>query len=301
MNNIIYTELREKAREIQLLEQKREAVENEKAREQVAMALETMVGLSGSAVKEGLLALEMGAETLAEQLIYKEHLKALVFLVVDGTDPSLIEEISLEKYFARDMRDYEGLTYLIFLKGILAIQQGENTLSLKQKLEAMLTEEIEKVYERRAREAEAKEREAEPDLSRVDAVCAHTYSWNMGDDGYLVTKLSDYVIANMADRDLQRLLREMEIATLEVALKGLGSKAKRHVFNNMSKRLAVMVADDIEDMEEVRTRDMAEANQKLLDTLIGLIGMGEVNSAEYGYLGLFFDNFNTNIEGDEGI
>ena len=71
-------------------------------------------------------------------------------------------------------------------------------------------------------------------------------------------------IIKLDNRSIQRVLREVDNSTLAVALKGSNEQVKEIVLNNVSKRLAEMVVEEIQFMGPVRLRDVEEAQQKIV-------------------------------------
>ena len=78
------------------------------------------------------------------------------------------------------------------------------------------------------------------------------------------------------DRAIQRVLRDVENADLAVALKGSNEEVQNAIFNNLSKRLAVMIKEDMEFMGPVRMKDVEEAQQKIVNTIRKLEDAGEI-------------------------
>lgn len=78
------------------------------------------------------------------------------------------------------------------------------------------------------------------------------------------------------DRAIQRVLRDVDNNDLAVALKGANEEVQNAVFNNMSKRLAVMIKEDMEFMGPVRMKDVEEAQQKIVNTIRKLEDSGEI-------------------------
>ena len=78
------------------------------------------------------------------------------------------------------------------------------------------------------------------------------------------------------DRSIQRVLREVENADLGLALKGATEEVQNAIFNNMSKRLAVMIKEDMDFMGPVRMKDVEEAQQKIVNTIRKLEDAGEI-------------------------
>ena len=58
------------------------------------------------------------------------------------------------------------------------------------------------------------------------------------------------------DRSIQRVLREVDNNDLAIALKGSNEDVQNAIFNNLSKRLAVMIKEDMDFMGPVRMKDV---------------------------------------------
>ena len=78
------------------------------------------------------------------------------------------------------------------------------------------------------------------------------------------------------DRAIQRVLRDVDNNDLSVALKGSNEEVQNAIFNNMSKRLAVMIKEDMDFMGPVRMKDVEEAQQKIVNTIRKLEDSGEI-------------------------
>ena len=78
------------------------------------------------------------------------------------------------------------------------------------------------------------------------------------------------------DRAIQRVLRDVDNNDLAVALKGANEEVQSAIFNNMSKRLAVMIKEDMEFMGPVRMKDVEEAQQKIVSIIRKLEDSAEI-------------------------
>lgn len=78
------------------------------------------------------------------------------------------------------------------------------------------------------------------------------------------------------DRAIQRVLRDVPTDDLALALKSTNEQVQNAVFNNMSKRLAVMIKEDMEFMGPVRMKDVEEAQQKVVNIIRKLEDSGEI-------------------------
>ena len=89
-------------------------------------------------------------------------------------------------------------------------------------------------------------------------------------------------IMRLDDRSLQRILREVDMKELSLALKGATEELKAKFFKNMSKRAAEMLQEDMDYMGPVRVKDVEEAQQKVVNVVRGLEEQGEIVIASGG-------------------
>ena len=78
------------------------------------------------------------------------------------------------------------------------------------------------------------------------------------------------------DRAIQRVLRDVDNNDLGIALKGANEQVQNAIFNNLSKRLAVMIKEDMEFMGPVRMKDVEEAQQKIVGIIRRLEDSAEI-------------------------
>ena len=78
------------------------------------------------------------------------------------------------------------------------------------------------------------------------------------------------------NRAIQRVLRDVENSDLSVALKGANEQVQNAIFENLSKRLAAMIKEDMEFMGPVRMKDVEEAQQKIVSVIRKLEDAGEI-------------------------
>ena len=78
------------------------------------------------------------------------------------------------------------------------------------------------------------------------------------------------------DRAIQRVLRDVDNSDLAIALKGSNEDVQNAIFNNLSKRLAVMIKEDMEFMGPVRMKDVEEAQQKIVNIIRKLEDSAEI-------------------------
>ncbi len=89
-------------------------------------------------------------------------------------------------------------------------------------------------------------------------------------------------IVHLDDRAVQRVLREIDMKDLALALKGASEEVRDKFFKNMSKRAAQMLKEDMDFMGPVRVRDVEEAQQRIVNVIRQLEEAGEIVIARGG-------------------
>lgn len=79
----------------------------------------------------------------------------------------------------------------------------------------------------------------------------------------------------LSDRDIQKLLRELDYDLIAMALRG-PTKVAEKIFTNMSKRAACMLKEDIEFFGPVRDIDVRDARRKIINIVKKLEENGEI-------------------------
>lgn len=83
-------------------------------------------------------------------------------------------------------------------------------------------------------------------------------------------------IISLDDRSIQTVLRDVDNNDLAVALKNCNEQVQNIIFNNLSKRLAAMIREDMEFMGPVRLKDVEEAQQKIVNIIRKLEDSGDI-------------------------
>jgi len=89
-------------------------------------------------------------------------------------------------------------------------------------------------------------------------------------------------LADLDDRGMQVLLREVPSATLIKALKGAEPSIREKIFANMSKRAADMLRDDLEVAAPVRLSEVDAAQKEVLATARKLADAGQLSLSAGG-------------------
>jgi len=84
-------------------------------------------------------------------------------------------------------------------------------------------------------------------------------------------------LAEIDDRGIQTLLREISSDSLIIALKGADNTMKEKIFKNMSKRAAEMLRDDLEVRPPVKLSEVETAQKEILGVARRLSEAGELS------------------------
>jgi hypothetical protein len=208
--------------------------------------VDLMIDAANVARAQGVLALEEWIKTKDNKFLI-----LLMMLVIDGTDPRLVQDIGSALLNADDHKGTEFLSRLLVAEGVLSVQAGENPRIMEAKLLAMLGESY------LASATGYFGNEAPTFEQRMAALAAQT--------GLPGSEDFNAAFEAMANRDIQCVLRETDQHDLTLALKGCSGGAAGKFIQNLSKRLAQMILESMEYMGPVQTENILDAQKKIMD------------------------------------
>ncbi len=230
--------------------------------------IDLVVTLSERARRMGLLAREDDLDNIKDPLLKKGLL-----LVVDGTDPVVVRDV----LYAFMLSSYRGgiglLKAVMILEGVLAIQSGDNPRLIAEKLSVFLGKDIDLWETFRD--------------NRVNVQAAYGSEYGAAPAGGVFTRSEETVnsvvkgmefenLADVADRFIQMVLREVDTRDLALALKGASSKLQNKIFSNMSNRAAMLLKEDMDYMGPVRMDDVIRCQERILTIACRLAEAGEI-------------------------
>lgn len=100
-------------------------------------------------------------------------------------------------------------------------------------------------------------------------------------DADLAQKIMDNMfsfddIVKLDDRSLQALLREVQMDSLVIALKGATPELRNAIFKNMSTRAATALAEDLEARGPIRVSEVETEQKEMLKTVRRLVDEGQI-------------------------
>ncbi len=220
--------------------------------------IEELIGFSDKARKQGLLSLE---DDLG--MVKDPFLKMGMQLIIDGTDPELVEEILERIIFFSNATTERVLEYCIMRTGVLGIQTGNNPHVLHHQLYAYIGMEFIEEY-----------------ISQVDS--HPTVRELMVNPNFIPLDISlefNHLFTHMDDLSIQRMLREIDITVLVYALSNSSLECESKILKNISSRAAYMLTEDRQILS-ISLEDCIENQKMILDLYEKLVEMGEIIGTE---------------------
>lgn len=84
-------------------------------------------------------------------------------------------------------------------------------------------------------------------------------------------------MVNIQDKDIQKILREVDRKDLALSLKIADEKLKQKIFTNMSERAADLLKEELQYMGMVKLKEVEAAQAKIIDIIKALEESGEIS------------------------
>lgn len=224
--------------------------------------LDKILELSEKAKCSGLLSLEPEIDEVQPELFRKS-----IQMLIDGIEPESLKDILMNYTLCGGYQGKELLIRILIIEGILAIQQGVHPLILQEKLSSFFGEDyigdIQKHFGL----------DSESQLKKID-----TFIFKNQDKPVFSkeTSLLEEPLGRMDSRSLQRLLREIDAITLTISISGASGKTQIKVLKHVSKKLSVMLIDEMETSSTPITSDITDSQKRVLGTMLSLRNQGDI-------------------------
>lgn len=246
-----------------------------------------IIELSNIARKEGILSLEdvdidMGCKQCSLAL------KNICTLIVEGTEPEVVERNAMMRYFSAEHDSYQGLVHIMLIYGMLGIQAGENPRLIMDMLQSMVPDDVSlEAYENERNMKEAsktQEQTGNEGTVSEETLFSGDIRLKVNQAGYFELYLCDKLLQEMSNRAIQRVLREEPDTYFCDLMQGLSGAGRKCILSNISKRKAeewrsfsgkaLDVNECIED--DWTARKVENAAARILRTIYKLEGRGEI-------------------------
>jgi flagellar motor switch protein FliG len=125
-------------------------------------------------------------------------------------------------------------------------------------------------------------------LNRVDRATEKAILETLGDrDPELADQIKNLMfvfedILHLGDREVQRVLKDVDSRDLAVALKLSSEEVKSKIFGNLSQRAAEMLKDELEFLGPVRLKSVEDSQKRIVDAVRRLDEAGEIHISRGG-------------------
>lgn len=243
--------------------------------------------------KEGLLAIDPNPEygEISKYLNEDDPLMEALALIVDGTEPECVIDIMLLHYFTRGYEGTEGVIALMNLVGALSIQAGETYATLLRKLEAMIPAPFYNEYKHLLYEAEAAENQTyeESMEEQINKLCNKPATFIDEGAENLAEIIFDKVIETALDEDLKEILQQVDTEDLALSLKNMSGASGRKVFDNIPRKLAYQIVEEMNSLGPVRLCDVDKAKSRILSIIIKKLCNGDFKLENYLLLSILMN------------
>ncbi len=282
MNELLYRELGRISEDISRL---KEGEDNVAKRKELFKLFKTIIAIACHVRQEGLWILEEKAIEL-KMTSRNQCLSEMLDMVANGTDPGLFGDICMAKYYSEGYKDYDALTYLLCMKGVMLIAEHVNPYVVENKLIVMLPETLRKEYE--ADKADIAQTIGLYDMSQVAKLQEGDMPFKPADNGYLIAKLADCAIRSMDNTSIRRLLADSDYSNLLICMRGFSGEARSRIFDNQSNRQSLMMVDDIDHQGPVVVTTVIDAIDKMVRHMLELMSEGSLSYKESEAMNLIY-------------
>ncbi len=231
-------------------------------KQEALSTFDKILELSQKARCSGLLSLEPEIDTVQPE-IFKKSLQ----LLIDGIESGYIKEILMNYTLCEGYKGKELLIRLLIIEGVLAIQQGVQTAILREKLSSFFGEDyIGEIQKHCGMDSKAQS-------EKIDAFLNKNQNKSVI---YKETSLLEEPLGRMDSRSLQRLLREINVLTLAIALTGASHTIQSKVIKNISKKFAIVLIDEINAMKAPIISEISDCQKQILETMHHLQKQGDI-------------------------
>lgn len=226
----------------------------------------------------GLLAVEEEAlhldlENEAEMILHEA-----AELIVDGSSPECVAEILSNYYWISQPEGYAATAAYIGIRGALLVQEDVSPYSVQLIAGSMLPVKIREKCIEVCRNYEAQKQKKQDEAAKVYFETDFSRS-----EALEIREALDWLereLSYMTDREIQRLLREVDNNYLVPALVGMKQGTRQAIARNMSTRLRGMIMEDCYKLADIDDCAIAEGAVYVTEKLKVLQATGEIMDAE---------------------
>lgn len=223
----------------------------------------------------GLFKLEEVASQ--ENYCHPVLIKIGVDMIVDGADPHIVKDI-LENYIlSSQLTNKEFLENMIIFQAVTAIQEGECPRHFVERLSSLFGMEFIPEFKKQT-EKEELLGESSINLETIDVLLLQNQEKLVS---FSKTDSFDFIPNVMHNNCIQRILREVQMTDLEIALCGCKQSVVKLFVMNLSKRNQQLFFDDLQHITVLDKCMIEKSQKKILNIIKKLLESGEIVFMSY--------------------
>lgn len=229
-----------------------------------------IIELSNIALKEGLLALEDESKKLR---VNSKLLKKGLELIVDGTEPEMVEKYFLNNLASNNYIGKEFLKNFLIFKGVCDIQQGIPFYNIIVDLSSYFGIEFDHYFQDILNDELKKLCKGKVVNITNDEVVEKFKDIKPFSDS--TSYLEEY--KDLDNRSIQRIILEIDYLTLGYALSGASGKTRICFLTNMSQRLKELVlAITVDEISPQVENNIEYYQKRIVEVIKKLEARGEI-------------------------
>lgn len=225
--------------------------------------LDTIISLSQTAHKHGLLSLESKVNENFPFLLQKG-----IELLLYGTEPLVLREILDNYIFTGNYIGKELLSRIVIKNGVLAMQMGEYPWVIREKLASLFGENFSKeINQHFGNSDKGKETKIEKFISEIENLKPYSEA----------TNLLEKVFEKLDKRSIQRALREIGILELGVGMKGASGVTQCKIIEGLPQKSVLILIELNELIEDIGVPQIVDAQNSIIGYIRKLKAEGEIS------------------------
>ncbi len=242
----------------------------------VIEAYNCIIEFSETARSEGLLALEEACGKLDRDDTTQGFLMIELMQVIDGTEPDIVSEMGINMIAANRYSSYECLIMLMYYKGVLLLQRGDNVMLLENYLQSLMPVFLRELLlkQNAAKDNEGQIKKNEENDKWIRKLCEDNKGIDERD--YSIINQTALTLLEMSDKEIQRILRETSNDDIVTAMIELPGRARARIFDNVSPKLGRLLVEDLIHKGQVTFGEVEKACVAIMRMVIKLETAGEI-------------------------
>lgn len=214
---------------------------------------------------DSILALDDYANELNKNMALSRFYSELLTMITEGVAPETIEEVCLYKLVSYNFCGVEKIAAIIYLLGVLDLQQGTPIATIATTLYALIPLDIQIILEKNNEADRLNKLFPKKTLEEYIASIEEKESpITPEEEEFFIVNSAEKTIQQLDDASLKKLLSNITNSDIGIAMKGMSGKSISKILHCLPENLANMLIEDMEFMGAVNNKAIATACHAIL-------------------------------------